>query len=148
MPETLKYIQTLRRDIIVVRRAVWPLREVVASMQKRDTPLLASASDIYFTDIYDHVIQVMDNTETFREILSNIFDIYLSSVNNRMNEVMKVLTIIATIILPMSFVSGLYGMNFELMPELKWKYGYPMALLMMVSIAGGMLMYFRKKKWL
>ncbi len=102
----------------------------------------------YFKDLYDHIIQIMDTSETFREILSNIFDIYLSSVNNKMNEIMKLLTIIATIIMPMTFVAGLYGMNFKYMPELGKRWGYPMALCIMLGIAVGMLAFFRKKKWL
>jgi magnesium transporter len=97
--------------------------------------------------VYEHIIQVIETTESFREVLSNIFDIYQSSVANKMNEVMKVLTVIATIIMPMTLVSGIYGMNFEHMPELSWPWGYPFALGLMGLLAGGMLAYFRKKKW-
>lgn len=145
--ETMRHIQTLRRRVIGVRRAAWPLREVIAKLEHRESPLVAASTNIYFKDLYDHIIQVMDTSETFREILSNIFDIYLSSVNNRMNEVMKLLTIISTIMLPMTFVAGVYGMNFRFLPEIRWRYGYPMALGLMFSIAVGMLAYFRKRKW-
>jgi magnesium transporter len=146
--ETMRHIQTLRRRVISVRRAAWPLREVISRLERSETHLIAESSNIYFKDLYDHIIQIMDTSETFREILSNIFDIYLSSVNNKMNEIMKMLTIIATIMMPMTFVAGLYGMNFKYMPELSKHWGYPMALCIMISIAGGMLVFFRKKKWL
>lgn len=143
----LQELQSLRREIISVRRGVWPLREVISAIQKRESPLIAESAAVYYSDIYDHVIQVMDTTETFREILSNIFDIYLSSINNRMNEIMKVLTIIATVMLPLTFVVGLYGMNFKYMPELKTHWGYPAVLFFMAAIATTMLTIFKKKKW-
>jgi magnesium transporter len=147
-PRTMRMLQCLRRKVITVRRAAWPVREVLARMERIISPLIPESSAIYLKDVYDHIVQVMDTAETFREVLSNLFDIYLSGVNNRMNEIMKLLTIIATIILPMSFVASLYGMNFRFMPELSWKLGYPLALGIMFGIAGTMLVYFRKKKWL
>jgi len=145
--ETLERIQKLRREIIHVRRMVWPLREVISGLQKSENPIMDKSTDPYLMDVYEHVIQVMDTTETFREILSNIFDIYLTGVSNRMNEIMKVLTIISTIMLPLTLIVGLYGMNFEHMPELKWQYGYPVVLTLMVTLALVMLSFFKKKKW-
>jgi len=131
-----------------IRRAAWPMREAVAALQKRRAKLASDPAAVYFSEIYNHVVQVVDTTETFREVLSNIFDIYLTAIGNRMNEVMKVLAIIATIILPMTFVSGLYGMNFRHMPELNWRFGYPFALSLMAGIAVSMILFFRRKKWL
>lgn len=145
--DALKRIKTCRRNVIAVRRAAWPLREVISSLWKRESGFVTEAASVYFSDIYDHVVHVIDTTETFREVLSNIFDIYLTSISNRINAVMKVLAAIATIILPMTLVTGLYGMNFEHMPELKWQYGYPMSLGIMFAIAAGMLAYFKKMKW-
>jgi magnesium transporter len=144
---TMRHIQTLRRRVIAVRRSAWPLREVISRLERRETPLITESSNIYFKDLYDHIIQIMDTSETFREILSNIFDIYLSSVNNKMNEIMKMLTIIATIMMPLTFVAGVYGMNFKYMPERDLRWSYPICLLLMFVIAGGMLAYFRKRKW-
>lgn len=145
--ETLRRIQCLRRNTMLVRRAAWPLREVIGGVQRRGAALISTPAGIYFSEIYNHAVQVIDTTETFREVLSNIFDIYLSSINNKMNEIMKVLTIIATVILPMTLVTGLYGMNFKFMPELRWRYGYPMALGIMAAIAVTLLSYFKKRKW-
>ncbi len=146
--DMMRRIQDLRKKVITVRRAAWPVREVLARMERMITPLIPESSAIYIKDVYDHIVQVMDTAETFREILSNLFDIYLSNANNRMNEIMKLLTIISTIILPMSFIASLYGMNFKFMPETRWHFGYPMALCLMLGIAGGFLYYFRKRKWL
>lgn len=146
--ESMKRIQSLRRETILVRRAAWPLREVINSLQRRENGLISEATRVYLSDIYDHVVQVIDTTETFREILSNIFDIYLTGISNRMNSVMKMLAIIATAIMPMTLITGLYGMNFENMPELKWRFGYPVALTAMAVIATTMILIFKKKKWI
>lgn len=143
----MQKIQGLRRQVVVVRRAAWPLREVISMLQKRESSLIAESNSIYFADIYDHVVQVIDTTETFREVLSNVFDIYLTYVSNGINEVMKVLTIIATIMMPLTFIAGVYGMNFKNMPEISWRYGYPAALIAMAAVAISMLLFFRKKKW-
>ena len=129
----------------MVRRAAWPLREVINGLHRRDNFLKGESTAMYLNDIYDHVAHVIDTTETFREVLSNIFDIYLTSAGNRINEVMKVLTMIATIVMPMTVVTGLYGMNFKYMPELHWVLGYPMALLMMLGIGAGMFAMFRRR---
>lgn len=141
-------IQSLRREIIYVRRAVWPLREVIGFIQKRNTSLIDASCNPFFMDIYDHIIQVLDTTETFREILSNLFDIFLSSQSNRMNEIMKVLTIIATTMLPLTLVAGIYGMNFKVMPERDTSWGYYYSLGLMAVIFVSMLVYFRRRKWL
>ncbi|NIM97362.1 MAG: magnesium/cobalt transporter CorA [candidate division Zixibacteria bacterium] len=148
-PETLQTLHNLKREMIFLRKSVWPLREVVSRLERGESPLIKESTGIYLRDIYDHTIQVIDTVETFRDMLSGMLDIYLSSVSNRMNEVMKVLTIIATIFIPLTFVAGIYGMNFEYMPELKWHWVYPRAFwIVMAGIAGFMLFYFRRKRWL
>jgi magnesium transporter len=146
--ETLRGVQQLRDEILLVRRSVWPLREVVSLLEKADSPLVDKSTSFFFRDVYEHTIQVMDTVDTYRDILSGMFDIYLSSISNRLNEVMKVLTIIATLFMPLTFLAGVYGMNFEHMPELKWQYGYFMLWGAMIVIALTMLVYFRKKKWI
>ncbi len=146
--ETLQTIHNLKRDMMFLRRSVWPLREVISGLERTGSPLIKETTDIYLRDVYDHTIQVIDTIETFRDMTSGMLDIYLSSVSNRMNEVMKVLTIIATIFIPLTFIAGIYGMNFKYMPELEWHWGYFAALLIMVIIGVVMLINFRKKKWL
>lgn len=147
-PETLQSIHNLKREIILMRKAVWPLREVVSTLLRQESPLVKQATGVYFRDVYDHTIQVIDTIESFRDIVSSIVDIYLSSASNRMNEVMKVLTIIATIFIPLTFITGVYGMNFDHMPERQWRAAYPAVCIVMVLIAVGMLVYFRRKRWL
>ncbi len=147
-PATVQSIYHLKRQMLFLHKAVWPLREVVSGLQRRDSRLIDDATVIYLRDLYDHTVQVLDTLETLRDMLSGMLDIYLSSVSNRLNEVMKVLTIIATIFMPLAFVVGWYGMNFKNMPELDWSFGYPMVFILCLSIAGGMLVYFRKKRWL
>jgi len=146
--ETLQRIHTLKREMIFLRKSVWPLREVVSGLERGESPLIKESSRIYLRDVYDHTIQVIDTIETFRDMISGMLDIYLSSVSNRMNEVMKVLTIIATIFIPLTFIAGIYGMNFKYMPEIDWHWGYPAILFVMVIIGISMLFYFRRKKWL
>ena len=147
-PETLQAIHNLKRELIVLRKSIWPLREVVNSLERGESPLINETTGVYLRDVYDHTIQVIDTIETFRDMVSGMLDIYLSSISNKMNEVMKVLTIIATIFIPLTFVAGIYGMNFEFMPELKWHWGYFAALLVMVAVAVIMVFYFRRKRWL
>jgi magnesium transporter len=147
-PETLRVIHRLKRDMIFLRKSVWPLREVVSSLERRESPLIAESTAIYLKDIYDHTIQVIDTVETFRDMLAGMLDIYLTSINTRLNSVMKVLTIIATIFMPLSFIASLYGMNFKHMPELEWEWGYPGVVAIMAIITLWMLRTFRKKKWL
>jgi magnesium transporter len=147
-PEVLHTIHRLKRELIFLRKSVWPLREVISRLERWESPLIDKSIDIYLRDVYDHTIQVIDALETFRDMLSGMLDIYLSSVSNRMNEVMKVLTIIATIFIPLTLVAGIYGMNFKYMPELDWFWGYPMVYTVMLAVSAVMLIYFRRKKWL
>jgi len=148
-PETLQTLHNLKREMIFLRKSVWPLREVVSRLERGESKLIKDSTGIYLRDVYDHTIQVIDTIETFRDMLSGMLDIYLSSVSNRMNEVMKVLTIIATIFIPLTFIVGIYGMNFEYMPELKWHWVYPKAFwVVIIGVAVFMAFYFRKKKWL
>lgn len=147
-PATLQEIHLLKRDMIFLRKSVWPLREVIAGLAREGSSLISDSTRLYLRDVYDHTIQVIDALETFRDILTGMLEIYLSSINHRLNEIMKLLTIIATIFIPLTFIVGLYGMNFSYMPELKWHWGYPAVLLLMLSISIFMLCFFRKKKWL
>ena len=147
-PETLQSIQMLKREMMVLRKSVWPLREVLSRLERGESQLVKENTRVYMRDVYDHTIQVIDTVETFRDMLSGMLDIYLSSISNRMNEIMKVLTIIATIFIPLSFFAGVYGMNFVYMPELQEKWGYPAILIGMAAIGAVMLLYFRRKKWL
>ena len=144
---TLHSIHELKRELIFLRKSVWPLREVISALDRGESPLFKESSLIYLRDVYEHTIQIIDTVETFRDMVSGMLDIYLASVSNRMNEVMKVLTIIATVFIPLSFIVGLYGMNFNYMPELKWKWGYFMVWGVIISVVVGMLAYFRRKKW-
>ncbi len=148
LPATLRAIQALKREMILLRKSVWPLREVLGGLGRSDSPLIREQSVIYFRDIYDHAVQVIDTIETYRDMLSGMLDIYLSSISYRMNEIMKVLTIIATVFMPLTFLAGVYGMNFRYMPELEWHWGYFALWGVMVVIAIFMLIYFRRKKWL
>lgn len=145
---TLESLHSLKREMILLRKSVWPLREVINSLLRKESPLIQDSTIIYLKDIYDHTIQVSEIIETLRDILSGMLDIYLSSVSNRMNEVMKLLTIIATIFIPLTFIAGVYGMNFKYMPELEWPFGYFMVLAVMLGVLIFMLGYFRKKKWI
>ena len=146
-PSNVQAIHKLKRDLIFLRKSVWPLREVISFLEKGESPLVLESTNIYLRDVYGHTIQVMDTVETLRDIISGILDIYLSSINTRMNEIMKILTIIATIFIPLTFITGIYGMNFQYMPEIKWFWGYPAVLSIMVAIGIGMLIYFKRKKW-
>ena len=146
--QILQSIQNLKREMIFLRKTVWPLREAISSLERTGCQLVQESTDIYLKDIYDHTIQVIDTIETFRDMLSGILDIYLSSISNRMNEIMKVLTVIATIFMPLTFLAGVYGMNFKYMPELEWHWGYFSIWGIMLAIAISMLIYFRRKKWL
>ncbi len=150
MPDekTLQKIYALKRALIYLRKSVWPLREVVGGLVRSESERITDATSPYFRDVYDHTIQVIDTVETLRDMVSGLLDIYLSSISNRMNSVMKVLTIIATIFIPLTFIAGVYGMNFEWMPELSWKWAYPAVWGVMGAVFVGMLIYFKKKKWL
>jgi magnesium transporter len=148
LPGTLHELHVLKRELIYMRRAVWPLREVVAALERSGSSLIKESTVPYLRDVYDHTIQVMDAVETLRDMLSGMLDIYLSSISNRMNEVMKVLTIFASIFIPLTFIAGVYGMNFTYMPELSWRWGYPAVWLVMLGVGLVMLWYFRRKRWL
>ncbi len=147
-PDTLEELHVLRNEMIFLRKSAWPLREVLNNLLRGESSLITKYAQIYIKDVYDHTIQVMDTIETYRDMLSGMLDIYLSSISNRMNEVMKVLTIIATIFIPLTFLAGVYGMNFHYMPELAWKWSYPVLWCIMAAIGIFMISYFRKKKWL
>jgi len=148
VPEQMRELHRLKREVLFLRKAVWPLREEIAAIEKSESKLIGPPARLYLRDLYDHTIQIIDMIETYRDIIGGMHDTYLSSLSNRMNEVMKVLTIIATIFIPLTFIAGIYGMNFEFMPELKWPAGYFLVLGVMAVIAAGMLVFFRKKKWL
>jgi magnesium transporter len=148
VPETLQTIHQLKRELIFLRKAVWPLREVIGGLERGELALIKETSRVYLRDVYDHTIQVIDTIETFRDMISGMLDIYLSSVSNRLNSVMKVLTIIATIFMPLTFLAGIYGMNFKYFPELEWRGSYPVFWLVVVLISVSMLLYFKKKNWL
>ncbi|HMK49962.1 MAG TPA: magnesium/cobalt transporter CorA [Thermodesulfovibrionales bacterium] len=140
-------VHELKREMIFLRRSIWPLREAISNLQRGESPLIGESMHIYYRDVYDHTIRIIETIEALRDILSGTLDIYLSSISNRTNAVMKVLTIIATIFMPLTFIAGVYGMNFEFMPELKWRWGYPAILSLMLVIGISMVMYFVKKKW-
>jgi magnesium transporter len=143
----LEEIHTIRRELIYLRKQVWPLREIIAHFLKTDAAFIGEDTGMFMRDVYDHTIQTIDTIESFRDILSGMQDLYLSIISNRMNEVMKVLTIIATIFIPITFIAGVYGMNFTHMPELTWRWGYLSAWIVILAIIGGMLVFFRHKKW-
>jgi magnesium transporter len=147
-PETSRMIHEMKREMIYLRKQVWPLREVLGNLSKAGSGLVKESTVIYLRDVYDHTIQVMDTIESYRDILSGMMDNYLSAVSNKMNEVMKLLTIIATIFIPITFVVGVYGMNFQFMPELEWEWGYFMVLGFMFCVVVFMLICFKKKNWL
>jgi magnesium transporter len=146
--QILQSIHHLKREMIYLRRSIWPLREVTSGMARNESILIKESTEIFLRDVYDHTIQVIDTIEAYRDMISGMLDTYLSSISNRMNEVMKVLTIFAAIFIPLTFIAGIYGMNFAYMPELGWKWGYFAVLTVMVSVAVCMLIYFRKRKWL
>jgi magnesium transporter len=146
--KTLARIHEMRRDLLELRRAIWPLRDALGGVVRVEGSFFSPETQVYLRDCYDHTVQVLDITETYRELAGSLMDIYLSSLSNRMNEVMKVLTIIATIFIPLTFIAGIYGMNFEKMPELGWTYGYPAVWGVMAVTTVAMLVYFRRKGWL
>ena len=147
-PQTLKAIHDSKREMIFLRRSVWPLRELISGLLRNETKLVKKSTQVFLRDLYDHTIQIIDTIESLRDMVSSMLDIYLSSLSNRMNEVMKVLTIIATIFIPLTFIAGIYGMNFKHMPELEWSWGYFAVLAGMAIIGILMLLYFKRKRWL
>jgi magnesium transporter len=147
-PGTLHEINNIKKEIIFLRKAVWPLREAVSFLERGDSDLLSDSTRLYFRDVYDHTVQVIDTVETYRDLLSGMLDLYLSSISNRINEVMKFLTVIGTIFMPLTFLVGVYGMNFKHMPELEWRSGYFMLWGFMIVLSIAMIIYFRRKRWL
>jgi magnesium transporter len=146
--ETLKDIYGLRREVVLLRKYTFPLRELVHKFQISESPLIEHDTKLYIRDLYDHSMQIMDTTESYRDMIAGMLETYLSLSSNRMNEVMKVLTVMASIFIPLTFIAGIYGMNFVNMPELRHRLGYPGAILFMFIVAMGMVYYFRRKKWI
>jgi magnesium transporter len=146
--ETQERINDLRRDLIFMRRMTWPVRELLSQLERLDSDLWTDETRPFVRDTYDHAVQVLDLVESLRDVVGGLTDLYMTSLSNRMNEIMKVLTIMGTIFIPLTFIAGIYGMNFEYMPELTVWYGYPVAMAAMAAIAGVLLLYFRRKEWI
>jgi magnesium transporter len=152
--EALDEIHKLKRELVLLRRITWPQRDMLNNLLRDELDQISSGTKLYIRDCYDHAIHALDLVESYREMASSLLEVYLSSLSNRMNDVMKLLTIIATVFIPLSFIVGVYGMNFDRsvspwnMPELGWHYGYPMLWLTMVALVAGMLLYFRRKRWM
>jgi magnesium transporter len=149
----LQQVHQTKRELLTLRRAIWPIREAVNALMREDLQAISPDTRVFLRDCYDHSIQLVDLVENYRELASGLMDLYMTGVSNRMNEVMKILTIFATIFMPLGFIAGLYGMNFNTqspynMPELSWMYGYPFALALMLFTAVGLIMYFRRKQWI
>ncbi len=153
--DTLAEIHQVRRDLLLIRRMLWPQREMLVRLYREECPCIEQDTRMYLRDCYDHTVQIMDLMESYREMAASMLEVYLSSVSNRLNESMRLLTIIATLFIPLTFIVGVYGMNFGnntqswwAMPELRWDYGYPAIWLVMVAISGLMLYLFKRNKWL
>ena len=146
-PKVLAEIQMSKREMLFLHRWIWPLREAISALGKRDSQLVRETTGVYLRDVHDHTMQIIDTVELYREMLSETLDLHLSSVSNGLNQVMKVLTIIATIFIPLTFLAGVYGMNFKYMPELEWRWGYPLIWAVMVGVGVYMLVVFKRKKW-
>ena len=146
--ETMQRLQKIKRRLLFLRKSIWPLREVISGLERYESGLIKKTTRPYLRDLYDHTIQVADMVETMRDMNSGLFDMYLSNISNRMNEVMKVLTIIATIFIPLTFIAGIYGMNFQYIPELAWRWGYFAVWGVMLAVVVGMVVFFKRKKWL
>lgn len=147
-PLTLQKIQHTKKNMIILRKAVWPMRDLVNRFLRLESSLVNPTTELYLHDAYDHIVQIIDIIESFRDVVSGMIDVYLSNINIRTNDIMKVLTIVSTIFVPLTFLSSLYGMNFDYMPELHAKWAYPILISLMLSVAGGMLLFFRHKKWI
>lgn len=146
--QTLNTIYQLKKEILYLSRYVRPVREVISVLSREDNRMITDSTRIYFRDLYDHIVQVIDMVDIFRDLVSGMLDTYLSIASNRMNEIMKVLTVMASIFIPLTFLAGIYGMNFDMMPELHWYWGYPLVLSVMAIVAFGMLLYFKRRNWL
>ena len=141
-------IQALKREVLRIRRSVFPLREVISRIEKIENPIIEERTRDYFRDVYDHIIQINENIEIYRDMVWGLMDMYMTTVSNKMNNIMKVLTIIATIFIPLTFIAGIYGMNFDHMPELHYQYSYYILWGVMILVFLAMLYYFRRKGWL
>ena len=146
-PETFLKIGALKKEIISLRKSIWPLREIVGSITKEKYNAIDESNSVYYRDVYDHIVHIIDILDNFRETIAAMHDTYMNFVNNRMNEIMKLLTVVATIFIPLTFIAGVYGMNFRYMPELGWQWGYFGVLGLMVLLVVGMIIYFRRKNW-
>ena len=144
----LQDLHDLRQELIFFRKTVWPLRTIMNELDRQETELIEDSTSVYLRDLYDHVVQVIETLETFREMLSGHLEVYLSTISNKTNEIMKFLTIIGTIFIPLTFIAGVYGMNFKHMPELEWRWGYYLIWAIMIGIGVALLAYFRKKNWI
>ena len=147
-PRVLQKIHGIKNDLVFLRRSLWPLREMLVRIDREQYPLIQEETRPFLRDVHDHSIQVIEILESFQEIVSGLMDIYLSSISNRMNNIMKVLTVVATIFIPLTFIVGVYGMNFQHMPELAWRWGYPGIWAVMILVFIGMLVFFKRRKWL
>lgn len=147
-PKNIQDIHELKRQLLLIRRDVWPTREMVQTLQREPHECMAENTRTYLRDVYDHAVQIIDLLETYREVASGLTEMYMSAMSQRLNEVMKVLTIMGTIFIPMTFIAGVYGMNFEHMPEMDWKYSYPIFWIVCLTMSGGMIAWFRKRHWL
>lgn len=147
-PDTVSHVQMYRHDLIWFRRKIWSLREVIVKLERTDSPLIHDSTHIYLRDVYDHIIKIAEDVDVYREMAEGLMEIYLSKISNNTNEIMKMLTLIANIFIPLTFIAGIYGMNFAYMPELHSPYGYPAVLVLMALVSGSMLWYFRKKGWI
>ncbi|PWR73765.1 magnesium/cobalt transporter CorA [Methanospirillum lacunae] len=146
--DTINHVQDFRRDLIWFRRKIWSLRELITRLERTDSLLIKNTTHLYLRDVYDHTIKIAEDVDVYREMAEGLMEIYLSKISNNTNEIMKVLTIIANIFIPLTFIAGIYGMNFEYMPELTSPYGYPAVLLVMSMVSATMLLYFRRKEWI
>jgi magnesium transporter len=147
-PDSLRKLHAMKLEMIFLRKSVWPLRDMISNIERSESQLFKESTSLYLRDVHDHTIRVIETVESYRDLIAGMMDIYLSSLSNRMNEVMKVLTIISTIFIPVTFIAGVYGMNFDSMPELHSKWGYAGTWVVMLFIMGALAIYFRRKKWL
>lgn len=146
--QTLATIQKIKRELVYLRKTVSPLRELLSQVHRNDSELIQERTLIYFADVFDHALRIVESLDSYRDLATGMLDIYLSSVSNKMNETMKVLTVFASIFIPLTFIAGIYGMNFEHMPELKWKWSYPLLWVLFITIPVALIVYFRRKQWL
>lgn len=146
--ETLITIQRVKRELVFIRRSVAPVRELMKNLQRNESVLIDASTQRYFSDVYDHVLRIIEAMDAYRDLISGMLDIYLSSISNKMNETMKFLTVYSSIFIPLTFIAGVYGMNFDFMPELHWRWAYPLLWVFFMAMTVGLLLYFKKKRWL